>query len=786
MSEPETWATGRPAIITTVKRTIGRMGVRRTLSSLAVINQPTGFDCPGCAWPEAPPGERHRIEFCESGAKAVAEEATTKRIDTEFFQRHSLDDLRGRTDFWLGESGRLTAPMIKRPGDTHYRPVGWRDAFAEIASQLRALHDPNEAVFDTSGRTGNEAAFLFQLMVRCFGTNNLPDCSNMCHEPTSFALGETIGIGKGSVHLADFVLADTILLVGQNPGSNHPRMLTTLEEAKHAGGKIIAINPLPEAGLLRYKNPQRLDGLVGNGTEVADIHLPIRLGGDQALFQLWNRWLIAREQTHPGTIDTAFVADHTSGFDEMAAHLARVDEEALLEMTGLDRGAVMRAFEIVAGSQRLIICWAMGITQHLNAMDTIKEMTNLALLGGHIGRPGAGLSPIRGHSNVQGDRTMGIFERPEPAMLDALESEFAVMLPREDGLDTVDSVRAFSLGDARILVGLGGNFVRATPDTAVTESALLSARLTVQISTKLNRSHLICGDTAIILPTLGRTDVDRGPDGDQFVTVEDSMSMVHSSKGVLQAPSTDVRSEVAIICDLAIGLFGSDHPVPWSSFRTDYDAIRDRIARVVPGFERFNERVRRPEGFGLPHPPRDERRFPTSDGRAHFSVTSVTSAPWVSLAPSAESATRLDGAEVPQLMLQTLRSHDQYNTTIYGHTDRYRGITGDRHIIMVNPADIVRLGCVDGDVVNLVTALPGPDRRAQGYRIVSYPTPLGCAAAYYPETNVLIPLNHHGADAQTPAAKAIPIRIERLSRPVTSRGLRTQGRPKTILNRGLE
>ena len=755
MNKPETSATGPAAIITTVKRTIERMGVQRTVRSLAVINQPTGFDCPGCAWPEAPPGERHRIEFCESGAKAVAEEATSKRIDAAFFADLSLEDLRGRSDYWLGESGRLTAPMIKRPGGTHYQPISWTEAFTEIASQLRALPDPNAAVFYTSGRTSNEAAFLYQLMVRCYGTNNLPDCSNMCHEPTSFALDETIGIGKGSVHLADFVKADLILIVGQNPGSNHPRMLTTLEEAKHAGAKIIAINPLPEAGLLRYKNPQRLTGLVGHGTEIADIHLPIRLGGDQALFQLWNRWLVAREQTHSGTIDTSFVAQHTSGFDDMVAHLEQVDAAALLEATGLDFAEVVKAFELVAKSERLIICWAMGITQHLNAMDTIKEMTNLALLGGHIGRPGAGLSPIRGHSNVQGDRTMGIFEQPEPALLDALDTEFGVTMPREHGLDTVDAVRAFSQGDARILVGLGGNFVRATPDTGVTEPALLGAQLTVQISTKLNRSHLVCGDTALILPTLGRTDLDRGPDGDQFVTVEDSMSMVHSSRGVLQPPNGDLRSEVAIVCDLAIALFGAAHPVPWSSFRTNNDEIRERIARVIPGFEQFNERVRRPEGFGLPHPPRDERRFPTSDGRALFSVTLVE--PHTSSTPT--TATKVPGADV--LMLQTLRSHDQYNTTIYGHDDRYRGITGDRHIIMVNPADIVRLGCVEGEVVDIVTALPGPERRARGYRIVSYPTPAGCAAAYYPETNVLIPLNHHGKDAQTPAAKAIPIRIER-------------------------
>ena len=742
---PERSATGIPAIANTVNRTITKMGVRRTVKALSVINQPGGFDCPGCGWPEPPPGERHRVEFCESGAKAVAEEATTARIDREFFARHSIANLRARSDFWLGEAGRLTSPMIKRPGGTHYESIEWEAAFVEIAAQLRALDSPHEAIFYTSGRTGNEAAFLYQLMVRCFGTNNLPDCSNMCHEPTSFALGRSIGIGKGSVQMDDFARADVILVVGQNPGSNHPRMLTTLEQAKRAGSRIIAINPLPEAGLLRYKNPQTARGLAGHGTDIADIHLPIRLGGDQALFQLWNRWLLAEDAGRPGRIDHTFITEHTSGFEAFEQHLAGVDDAELLAQTGLELSAVEHAFTMIANAERLIICWAMGITQHLGAVDTIDEMTNLALLGGHIGRPGAGLSPIRGHSNVQGDRTMGIFERPEAELLDALETEFGVNMPREPGLDTLDAVQALSSGDVRIMIGLGGNFVRATPDTDLTEPALMSARLTVQISTKLNRSHLMCGDTAIILPTLGRTDIDLQDHGAQFVTVEDSMGIVHTSTGALSPPSPELRSEVSIICDLALHLLGADHPVAWARLRGDNDLVRDHVAAVIPGFADFNNRVRVPGGFVLPHPPRDSRRFPTDDGKAHFSVTTVKQA-----APVERS-----------LVLQTLRSHDQYNTTIYGHHDRYRGISGDRHIIMINPDDIAKLGYHDGDRVDIVSLLPGPERRALGYRIVAYPTPRGCAAAYYPETNVLIALDHHGPDAQTPAAKAIPIRLDR-------------------------
>ncbi len=742
---PQRWSTGLPAIVGSVSRTLPAMGPRRTISALRVINQPDGFDCPGCAWPEPPPGERHRIEFCESGAKAVAEEATTARIDDAFFARHSLADLLERSDFWLGKAGRLTSPMIKHPGGTHYQPIGWAEAFAEIATQLRALDSPDQAIFYTSGRTGNEAAFLYQLLARSFGTNNLPDCSNMCHEPTSFALGRSIGIGKGSVQMSDFEIADVIVVVGQNPGSNHPRMLTTLEQAKRAGARIIAINPLPEAGLIRYKNPQTVRGLVGHGTEIADIHLPIRLGGDQALFQLWNRRLLSDRTARSAFVDDAFIAEHTTGFEDLKCHLDGLDEPTLLAATGLTATAVDDAFAMIAGARRLIICWAMGITQHLDAVATIDEMTNLALLGGHIGRPGAGLSPIRGHSNVQGDRTMGIFEQPEEALLDALDAEFGITSPRHHGLDTLDAVRALSNGIARIMIGLGGNFVRATPDTDLTEQALTGAQLTVQISTKLNRSHLVCGDTAIILPTLGRTDMDLSADGPQFVTVEDSMGVVHGSTGVLDPPSSRLRSEVAIVCDLAAALLDPDLRIDWAAMRVDNDRVRDHIAAVIPDFEDFNRRVRVPGGFVLPHPPRDSREFPTSEGKAHFTVTHV--------------APRKSAAD--ELLLQTLRSHDQYNTTIYGHHDRYRGISGDRHVIMLNPADISRLGYADGDRVDIVSALAGPERRAPGYRVVAYPTPVGCAAAYYPETNVLIPLDHHGADAQTPAAKAIPIRLER-------------------------
>lgn len=744
-SGPKRWATGLPAVATSVARTIPVLGLRRTVAGLAVMNQPGGFDCPGCAWPEPAAGERKRIEWCENGAKAFAEEATRARADNAFFAAHPVEDLRRWSDHQLGKAGRLVEPMRKGPTDTHFRPVAWSDAIDEIAANLRSLSDPNEAVFYTSGRTSNEAAFAYQLLSRCFGTNNLPDCSNMCHEPTSSALTDTIGIGKGSVTLEDFTKADVIVVAGQNPGTNHPRMLATLEAAKRAGARIIAVNPLPEAGLLNFHNPQTVRGLIGGGTPLADLHLPVRNGSDQALFQLWNAWLVDEDDRLGDVIDHEFVSRSTSGIDALASHLRTVDTASLLAHTGLSHEDARRGFDTISGAKRLIVCWAMGITQHRNAVDTIKEIVNLCLLGGHIGRPGAGLCPVRGHSNVQGDRTMGIFERPPAEFLDALDREFSISSPRRAGLDVIGTLSAFGDRRARVFMSLGGNFVRAVPDTDYAEYAMAQATLTVGVSTKLNRSHLVPNGTSIILPVLARSDRDGDQPGQaQFVTVEDSMGIVHASRGDLVPLSEQMRSEVAVVCQLAIALF--DHPrgVPWEDFLADYDSIRDRIERVIPGFERFNERVRDPGGFALPHPPRDERRFETSDGRAQLSVTEVSS----------------EHIGPDQLMLQTLRSHDQYNTTIYGHDDRYRGLKGDRHVVMLNSADIRRLGLYDGARVDLVTALSGPERRAHGYTVVAYPTPIGTAAAYYPETNVLIPLDHHDPIARTPASKSIPIRIE--------------------------
>jgi len=750
VTHEKSYAAGVPAVLVSLRRGIEQMGPVRTARTLMKLNQREGFDCPGCAWPETP-GHRKHAEFCENGAKAVAEEATTRTVGPEFFAAHSVSDLLGRTEFWLGQQGRLTHPMVLLPGSSHYEPIGWDAAFAMIAGKLRALASPHEAVFYTSGRTSNEAAFVYQLMIRAFGTNNLPDCSNMCHESSGSALVETIGIGKGSVSVPDLENADLILIAGQNPGTNHPRMLSTLEKAKGNGAKVIAINPLPEAGLMRFKDPQKVHGVVGDGVQIADEFLQIRIGGDQALFQGLGRLLLEAEDRNPGTVlDREFIDRHTAGFEECAAHLRQVDLGTVAAATGLTLTQIQATADALIASKKTIICWAMGLTQQTHGVATIQDAVNLLLLQGMIGKPGAGVCPVRGHSNVQGDRTMGIWEKMPESFLAALDAEFGIRSPREHGLDAVDSIRAMRDGKASVFVGMGGNFVSATPDTETTEAALRGCALTVQVSTKLNRSHLVTGRTALILPSLGRTDKDVQNGKKQQVTVEDSMSMVHLSRGSLKPAGDQLRSEIAIVCGIAQALFGPGHSVPWREFTADYDRIRDSIARVIPGFEDFNRKVRGPDGFGLPHPPRDERRFVTDTGKANFTVNELS---WL---PVPEG----------RLILQTMRSHDQYNTTIYGLDDRYRGVKGGRRVLFIAPDDIAALGYTDGDRVDLISEWEAPDgtvqeRRADNFRLVPYPTPRGNVAAYYPETNPLIPLDHVARKSNTPVSKAITIRLER-------------------------
>lgn len=745
VSPPKKWAAGVPAVVHALEYSLEQTSPGRAGVDLLTINQVGGVDCPGCAWADPAPGRRSRNEYCENGAKHINDEATTRRITADFFGEHSVSDLAARSDMWLNQQGRLTEPMIKRPGGEHYEPISWNDALGVLARELKALASPDEAVFYTSGRASNEAAFVLQLFARAFGTNNLPDCSNMCHESSGFALSETLGTGKGTVSLDDLHHADLIFLVGQNPGTNHPRQLTALEQAKRNGGRIVAVNPLPEAGLRRFKNPQKARGVVGRGTQLADRFLHIKPGGDLALFQALNRLLLEAEDARPGTVlDRDFIDAHTTGFEEFAQHARTVDWDDVRTATGLTREEIEKVRDEILKRERVVVCWAMGITQHKHGVPTVREIVNFLMLRGNLGRAGTGACPVRGHSNVQGDRTMGIWEQMPDAFLDALQREFGFDPPRPHGLDSVNSIRAMREGHVKIFLALAGNFVRAAPDSEVTEEAMRSCRLTAHISTKLNRSHTVCGDTALILPTLGRTERDVQADGEQFVTVENSMSEVHTSQGRLEPASHLLLSEVAILCRLARHTLDGKADIPWTQFEGDYGTIRDRISRIVPGFHDFNARVTRPGGFQLPNPV-NEGVFNNKVGKALFTRNECV----VPRAPEGH------------LLLQTLRSHDQWNTVPYSNNDRYRGIHGSRHVVLVNPDDLTERGLAQGDRVDLVSVWSdGSERRAENFEVVPYPAAKGSAAAYYPETNVLVPLDSVADISNQPTSKGIVVRLE--------------------------
>ncbi len=739
---PATSAGGVPAVVSAMKHAFSEMGPVRGTRTLLQVNQTHGFDCPGCAWPD--PKHRTAFEFCENGAKAVAEEATTARVTPDFFRQWSLVDLAAQTDHWLGKQGRLTHPMVLREGATHYAPLSWDEAFALIAEEFRALGSPDEACFYTSGRTSNEAAFLYQLFVRQFGTNNLPDCSNMCHESSGTALNETVGIGKGTVTLEDFEKAEIIIVIGQNPGTNHPRMLTSLEAAKRQGCRIISINPLPEPGLQRFKHPQAVRGVLGSGTPLADLFLQVRINGDVALLQGLGKALLEREAKQPGTVVArSFVEDQTLGFEAYAAHLGSVSWEDVVEQSGVSREQLETVAEWMAGTERIIWCWAMGLTQHRNAVGNIQEIVNLALLRGSVGKPGAGLCPVRGHSNVQGDRTMGIIEKPKPAFLDALSREFGFEPPRHHGLDTVATIQGMHAGRVKVFFAMGGNFLSATPDTERTAEALRRTRLTVHVSTKLNRAHLVTGQRALILPCLGRTESDAQASGPQFVSVENSMGVVHASRGALPPASEHLLSEPDIVARLAKAVLGERSRVRWTWLVEDYDRIRDLIAKVIPGFEDFNRRVREPGGFSLPNGPR-EGRFTTQSGKAHFTVHTM---PRLKLEPG-------------QLLMMTIRTHDQYNTTVYGLDDRYRGIRNGRRVVMLNAEDMKELGVESGQVVDLTSHFEGQQRVAHRFVVVPYDIPRRCAATYFPEANVLVPLDSFAEKSRTPTSKSVVITLK--------------------------
>ena len=728
---------GGPSSIWAATRQLARdSGLVTGARALLAMNQPDGFDCPGCAWPEAAAEVRPRLEFCENGAKAVAEEAMSARATPELFARATVDELRALSDFDLGQLGRLTHPMVL-DHTRHYRAISWDAAFRIAADEMRAAGPASTALY-TSGRCSNEAAFLYQLVGRMFGTNHFPDCSNMCHESSGVALGEVIGVGKGTVTLADFAHADLILVVGQNPGTNHPRMLTTLRECARRGATIISINPLREVGLVRFTHPQLPLDLLAGGTQLASEHVAVQIGGDQALFLGIGKAVL---ELGTAVLDGGFLAQYSEGFAAWRAHAEATPWEALTRGSGVAEATIRRLAERYVSAKSVIACWAMGLTQHKHSVVTIQEIVNVMLLRGNVGRPGAGLCPVRGHSNVQGDRTMGIDHAPRPEFLRALGAACGFQPPTSPGLDVVDTIRGIERGEVRAVTFLGGNFVSASPDTERTARALERCALTVSVATKLNRTHLHPGARALLLPCLGRTEIDVQASGAQFVTVEDSMSMVHRSQGVLAPASAELRSEPAIVAGLGAALLGP-RAQPWAELAGDYDKIRDLIARVVPGFTDFNARVRTPSGFQLPNVARD-RSFANTGGRARFTVAEL---PDLALPAG-------------RLRMMTIRSHDQYNTTIYGLDDRYRGVRGERRVVFMSSADMVERHLLERQIVDLVSEWDDGERVALRFIVVPYDLPRGNCATYFPEANVLVPLDSVADKSNTPTSKSVIVRV---------------------------
>ena len=739
------YAAGIPAVVQTMKYAYRNLGPVKGARLLLTLNQTDGFDCPGCAWPDPDASDRSMAEFCENGAKAASEENTRKRISRDFFREHSVAELSQLSDYWLTQQGRLTEPMVLRSGATHYEPISWDDAFAMIAGKLNALETPDEAAFYTSGRTSNEAAFLYQLFVRQFGTSNLPDCSNMCHESSGTALSDSIGIGKGTATLDDVHEAGVVFDLGHNPGTCHPRMLSALQLTKKNGGRIIAANPLPETGLMAFQHPQHaLQVVTGRSTQLCDLFLQVRINGDVALLQGIMKEMLAAEERAPGTVfDHAFIKEHTLGYDAYIENLRKADWNVIVEESGIPREQIAEAARMIMGTDKLIVAWAMGLTQHKNAVGSIQECMNLLLLKGAIGRKGAGALPVRGHSNVQGDRTMGIWERAKPEFLEALGKEFNFTPPEKHGYDTVETLKAMHAGKVKVFIAMGGNFLSATPDTEYTAAGLRRCTLTAHVAIKLNRSHLIAGDEALILPTIGRSERDLQGGREQFVTVENSMGIVSMSRGSLSPASDDLLSEPVIVARMARAVLGARSTVDWDRMVADYDNIRDSVSRVVGGFQDFNTKVREPGGFYLPNLPRDKREWKTTSGKANFTCHEIP-------------RTRL---EPGQLVMMSVRSHDQFNTTVYGLDDRYRGIHNERRVIFMHRDDIRELGLAERQVVDITSHFEGETRVAHHFIVVPFDIPRRCAATYFPETNVLVPVRSVAERSNTPTSKYVVITV---------------------------
>ncbi|PWL28652.1 FdhF/YdeP family oxidoreductase [uncultured Roseivirga sp.] len=741
---PKESSVGKAAIASAMGQMAKYMKPTDAIKLSLKINQKGGFDCPGCAWPD-PDDDRSSIgEYCENGIKAIAEEAQKKALTSEFFSKYSVQEISELSDFEMGKTGRLTEPMFLDENSNHYKSISWTEAFQLIAKELNQLNSPDEALFYTSGRTSNEAAYLYQLFVRAYGTNNLPDCSNMCHESSGVALSETVGIGKGSVTLQDIHEAEVLIIMGQNPGTNHPRMLSAIEKCKVNGGKVISVNPLPEAGLIKYTDPQSPKRMLTNGIKITDLFLPIKINGDVAFLKALMYELHKMDIDQGGDlIDYDFIEKHTNGYEDFIKAISQIDYMACLRQCGLEAKDVRAAAKMIARKEKIIVCWAMGLTQHENGVDNIKEVINLLLMKGAIGKAGAGTCPVRGHSNVQGDRTMGIWEAPKDSFLDKLDEVHGIKSPRAHGLAVVPAINAMHEGKAKVFFAMGGNFLSATPDTDFTAKALQNCNLTVHVSTKLNRSHVVHGKKALILPCLGRTDKDIQNGQEQFVSCENSMGVVQSSQGVLSPPSKHLLSEVRIVAELAKATL-KNSKIDWEGLASNYDNIRAAIEKVIPGFEQYNEKVRKPGGFYLPNGAR-EGKFNTTSGKAEFTVIDL---------PKHELAE-------DEFVMMTIRSHDQYNTTIYGLNDRYRGIYNERRVVMMNEEDMQDKGFKKGDVVNLTSHFNGVERRANQFIVLPYPIPRTNVATYFPEANALVPIDSFARKSMTPASKMVRIKIEK-------------------------
>ncbi len=741
VKEPHPTAAGYPGIRESLKHTFREMGVVRSTKALFNMNQEEGFRCPSCAWP-VPENPSPIAEYCENGAKALADEATREHIGADFFAQHSVEALSQRTDYELNKLGRLVEPLVLRPGSVHYEPISWEEAYQLISDALQELKDPDEAIFYTSGRSSNEAAFLYGMFARAFGTNNMPDCSNMCHESSGVALSHTLGIGKGSCTLEDLYQADVILIAGQNPGTNHPRMLSALEKCKRNGGKIISINPLAETGLVQFRNPQKVGDMLGKPKQIADLHLPIRINQDMALVKLLLKKLADADARSGNIFDHEFIQAHTEGYEALLEDLSRYSKEELLQQTGVAEEKIDEAVSYIAYKPNIIVCWAMGLTQHKNAVATIQEYVNLLLLKGAIGKPNAGTFPVRGHSNVQGDRSVGIMHFVDEEFNARIREEMGFDPPAEEGYDTIGAITAMHEGKARVFMALGGNFLMAASDTAYTAKALQRCSLTVQVSTKLNRSHLVTGETALILPTFGRSERDEQQGALQFLTMESSTGKVRRSKGLLKPASGNIKSEPQIIARLAHTYFQGDHPVPWNKLTTDYDLIREYIDKTVKGFKNTSERSK---GFGyyLPNNAREGDFSGLPHGKAKITCNPL-------------SAPELRAGEY---LLMTIRSHDQFNTTVYGLDDRYRGVYNERRVLFMNPEDMAEAGLSKLEVVDLHSHYDDQQRTARSFRVIPYQIPRGNLAAYFPETNLLIPHGAFADQSRTPISKSVRVRV---------------------------